>query len=56
MSQNLIYDGLIQGLITVLAFISFIGICVYAYGPSRRSAFDRAAAEPLSDDAEEPKS
>ncbi|WP_421793654.1 cbb3-type cytochrome oxidase subunit 3 [Hydrocarboniphaga effusa] len=45
-----LHDGLLQGLITVLAFTSFVGICYYAYSPSRRKAFEVAANSPLADE------
>lgn len=42
--------GLAQGAVTVLAFVSFLGICFYAYSPSRRRTFEQAARLPIADD------
>ena len=36
-----------RSLITVLAFATFIGIVIWAYGRGRKAAFDEAAALPL---------
>ncbi len=40
---------------TVLAFVAFIGIVIWAYGRGRRKAFDEAANAPfaLPDEADE---
>ncbi|MCH9826439.1 MAG: cbb3-type cytochrome c oxidase subunit 3 [Gammaproteobacteria bacterium] len=46
-------DGLLQGLVTVFAFATFLGICVYAYSPSRKSTFEEAAQLPLDDSESE---
>ena len=45
-----LHGGLLQGLITALALMSFVGICYYAYSPSRRKAFEAAANSPLADE------
>lgn len=45
-----LHGGLLQGLVTTLAFLSFLGICYYAYSPSRRKAFEAAANSPLADE------
>lgn len=36
--------------ITVLAFLSFIGIVIWAWSGKRKAAFDEAARLPLEDD------
>jgi cytochrome c oxidase cbb3-type subunit 4 len=47
---------LLQIIITVTSFVTFIGIVVWAYSRNRKSAFDEAANAPfaLPDDAEGP--
>ena len=50
MNSQFIHHGLVQAIVTVIAFASFIGICFYAYSPSRRKTFDSAAQLPISDD------
>jgi cytochrome c oxidase cbb3-type subunit 4 len=50
MNAQFIHHGLVQTIVTVIAFASFIGICFYAYSPSRRKTFDSAAQLPISDD------
>jgi cytochrome c oxidase cbb3-type subunit 4 len=42
--------NLIREIVMLLALVSFIGIVWWAYGPSRRSRFDRAANAVLEDD------
>ena len=37
----------IRAVITVLAFVSFIGIALWAYSKAQRSRFDAAARLPL---------
>ncbi|MDB5971352.1 MAG: Cytochrome c oxidase cbb3-type subunit 4 [Hydrocarboniphaga sp.] len=54
MNSQLLHDGLVQGLVTLIAFSSFIGICFYAYSPSRRKTFEQAARLPMADDAVPP--
>jgi cytochrome c oxidase cbb3-type subunit IV len=39
--------NLLRSLATVLAFVSFIGLVVWAWSRSRRSAFDEAAHLPF---------
>ena len=39
-----------RSLVTVLAFLSFIGIVVWAYGRGRKQAFDEAAALPFTEE------
>jgi cytochrome c oxidase cbb3-type subunit 4 len=36
---------------TVLAFVAFIAICLWAYSSKRRDAFDQAANLPFADEA-----
>lgn len=50
--MNPIHDGLMQGLVTLIAFFSFLGICFYAYSPSRRKTFEDAAQLPVLDGSE----
>lgn len=40
----------IRSILTVLAFVSFIGIVVWAYSGRRRSAFNEAANLPFNED------
>jgi len=42
--------GLAQGVITLLTFAVFIGICVWAYRPGNRSRFEDDAQLPFDDD------
>ncbi|PTU75458.1 cbb3-type cytochrome oxidase subunit 3 [Pseudomonas mangrovi] len=46
--------GLIRGLGTLLVFVAFIGVVLWAYNSKRKSSFDEAANLPFSD--EEPDS
>jgi cytochrome c oxidase cbb3-type subunit 4 len=39
-----------RSIVTVLAFASFIGIVLWAYGGRRRAAFDEAARLPFTED------
>jgi cytochrome c oxidase cbb3-type subunit 4 len=39
-----------RSVITVLAFVSFIGIVLWAWSGKRKAAFDEAARLPLDDD------
>ncbi len=40
----------LRSLGTVLAFVSFISICWWAYGSSRKARFEEAAQLPFADD------
>ncbi len=40
----------LRSLFTVLAFVAFIGIVVWAYSGRRKKAFDEAAMLPFTDD------
>ncbi|MBS3917182.1 MAG: cbb3-type cytochrome c oxidase subunit 3 [Sulfuritalea sp.] len=40
----------IRSILTVLAFVTFIGIVVWAYSGRRRAAFDEAANLPFTED------
>jgi cytochrome c oxidase cbb3-type subunit 4 len=42
--------NLIRGILTVVIFIAFVGIWVWAWGSRRKSDFDASAALPLEDD------
>jgi cytochrome c oxidase cbb3-type subunit 4 len=37
----------LRSIVTVVAFVLFVGILVWAYGPSRRARFDEAARLPF---------
>jgi len=50
MNTQFLHHGFIQSVVTVVAVASFIGICFYAYSPSRRKTFDSAAQLPILDD------
>jgi cytochrome c oxidase cbb3-type subunit 4 len=39
-----------SGIITAVMLLLFIGICIWAFSPSRKRDFDAAARLPLSDD------
>lgn len=39
-----------RSLLTVLGFLCFLGICVWAYSKHAKSGFDEAARLPLTDD------
>lgn len=40
----------VRSILTVLAFVSFVGICVWAYSKSAKRGFDEAAQLPFTDD------
>ena len=40
-------DATFGSVITVLAFLAFVGIVAWAYGRGRKRAFDEAAHEPF---------
>lgn len=42
--------GLVQGVITLLTFGVFIGICIWAYRPGNRARFEEDARLPFEDD------
>ncbi|SNS96991.1 cytochrome c oxidase cbb3-type subunit 4 [Noviherbaspirillum humi] len=44
-----------RSVITVISFITFLGIIWWTYGMHRRDDFDAAARLPLEDDAETPR-
>jgi cytochrome c oxidase cbb3-type subunit 4 len=54
MNTQFLHHGFIQSVVTVIAFVNFIGICYYAYSPSRRKTFDSAAQLPILDDSVSP--
>ncbi|RPJ46601.1 MAG: cbb3-type cytochrome c oxidase subunit 3 [Betaproteobacteria bacterium] len=45
--------NLMRSVITVVLFVAFIGIVVWAWGKGRRADFDAAARLPLDDDLAE---
>ncbi len=45
----------LQGLSTVFMMIAFIGICWWAFGPSRKKQFDDAANLPFTDGVDDNK-
>ena len=48
------FDGeTIRGLGTLFLMLCFAGLCIWAYGPSRRARFDVDAQIPFEDEAEE---
>ena len=49
-------SNILHSVMTLVAFITFVGIVVWAYGRKRKSAFDEAANAPfaLPDDADGP--
>jgi cytochrome c oxidase cbb3-type subunit IV len=46
--------NLLRSLVTVLAFLVFVGILVWAYLPARRADFEDAARLPFESDQELP--
>lgn len=42
--------GLARSIVTVIAFVTFIGIILWAWSGARRERFDAAARLPLEDD------
>ena len=42
--------GLIRGLGTLVVFIAFIGVVLWAYNSKRRKSFDEAANLPFADE------
>jgi len=45
----------LQGLSTVFMMLAFIGICWWAFGPSRKKQFDEAANLPFTDGVDDNK-
>jgi cytochrome c oxidase cbb3-type subunit 4 len=45
--------GLARSIVTVMAFVTFIGIVLWAWSGARRERFDAAARLPLEDDEPE---
>jgi cytochrome c oxidase cbb3-type subunit 4 len=41
---------ILRSIVTVLSFVTFLGIVWWAYGAPRKAAFDEAARLPLDDD------
>ncbi|TRX74372.1 cbb3-type cytochrome oxidase subunit 3 [Pseudomonas mangiferae] len=46
--------GTLRGLGTVLVFVAFIGVVLWAYNGKRKSSFDEAANLPFADDEPKP--
>lgn len=46
--ENLLFDA--RNVITVLSFLSFLGIVFWAYSSSRGAAFEEAANLPFADE------
>ena len=44
---------ILRSLGTVLAFVAFIAVCVWAYSSKRRADFDQAANLPFADEADD---
>lgn len=42
--------NVLRSIITVLALLSFVGICVWAYSKGARKGFDEAALLPFTED------
>lgn len=42
--------GLARSIVTVMAFVTFVGIVLWAWSGARRERFDAAARLPLEDD------
>lgn len=43
----------LRSLSTVLVFVAFIGVCWWAYSPSRKKQFEEAANLPFGDEVNE---
>ena len=43
-------SGMLSGIMTILAFIAFLGVTFWAFSPKRKKDFDSAARLPLNDD------
>ncbi len=43
-------SGTLSGIMTVLAFLAFLGVTFWAFSPKRKKDFDSAARLPLNDD------
>lgn len=43
-------DATLQGVLTVVLMLAFIGVCVWAWSRRRKPTFDRAAKMPLEED------
>ena len=42
--------GNLSGVMTILAFVAFLGVVYWAFGAKRKTDFDAAARLPLEDD------
>ncbi len=43
-------SGMLSGIMTVFAFVAFLGVTFWAFSPKRKKDFDSAARLPLNDD------
>ena len=50
LATSLVSIDVLRGLGTVLAFVAFIAICLWAYSRNRRADFEQAANLPFADD------
>lgn len=48
--SSFISIGTLRSLSTVLAFVAFIAVCLWAYSRQRREDFEEAAALPFADE------
>jgi cytochrome c oxidase cbb3-type subunit 4 len=44
-------SGVVQGLVTLVLMLVFVGVCAWSWSSRRRSGFERAARLPLEEDA-----
>ncbi len=42
--------GTLQGILTAIALLAFLGMTAYVYSPRRRSRYDRLARLPLDEE------
>lgn len=47
--------NILRSVVTVIAFVLFVGILIWAYLPSRKSQFDEAAELPFRSEQEQGK-
>ncbi len=43
-------SGTLSGILTIAAFLAFLGVVFWAFSPRRKADFDSAARLPLNDD------
>ncbi|HRN60833.1 MAG TPA: cbb3-type cytochrome c oxidase subunit 3 [Gammaproteobacteria bacterium] len=44
---------MIQGIVTIVLLLCFVGGCIWAWSPKRKPDFDAAARLPFNDDEEQ---